>query len=390
MDRRWTVGLLAVSAAGALVLWIAFGLDAHDERPPAASEGAAEAQPPRQKAVTASESEPSNPDEARPGESDVDAEDGHHVGATDGAPAGQVALGHIIDPCRALRESRPPPDFEQVSVDGATVHWLPDEGSLIEPDVLAHLTAGLVARAAKITGTSPRAHLNVIVYPSYGSFHDRGGAPSGATGFYDGSVKLVEQRRKEIGVRLSTLRHEVMHAQLHVGAGCLPIWLHEGAAQYFAGTTWREEWIGMLRTGSVVPFEQLAASEVTDTNVDEKTLYAQSEAMVVLALAQNEARSLASIVSALAEVPADERVHLWNHLFPSLSRTEFLDWMAQWIFEVDAWTQVPGADTPLCCQGHRPFELRCYVAPPSEEEGATRWLDHSRASLGFCQAEELR
>jgi hypothetical protein len=302
-----------------------------------------------------------------------------------------VVLGHLVDPCRNVRPSLPPPGFEQASADGVTVHWQAEaassEGpSRIEGEVLAHLTVGLLERAALMTDAAPRGQLDIIVYPTTDAFHQIGGAPEEAAGFYDGSVKVVEQRRGELGISLRTLRHEVMHAQLHAGVGCAPVWLHEGAAQLFAGEVKRAVWIRMLRRSEVLPFERLAATAVDHVKADDELIYAQSLAMVVLALAQHEADTLRPLVDELETLPPDQRLAIWTRLFPTLSTHAFLDWMAQWLFDVRSRADVPPERTPICCQGRLPAELRCYAAP--EPRNARHWIDETRSPVGHCRASE--
>src|SRR5258706_549503 len=81
-----------------------------------------------------------------------------------------------------------------------------------------------------------------------GAFPGRTGAPPWAGGAYDGAVRVPAAPRNELGVSIATLRHEVMHAQLHAAVGCLPVWFNEGTAMYFAGAVPALEWLKLLRT----------------------------------------------------------------------------------------------------------------------------------------------
>jgi hypothetical protein len=88
---------------------------------------------------------------------------------------------------------------------------------------------------------------------------------------------LVAEPSTDFGVRISTMRHEVMHAQLHAGVGCMPAWFNEGAAQYFAGRPPLQTWMTMLKEREAFDFDALAAPTIVEApKEDASKLYAQT------------------------------------------------------------------------------------------------------------------
>src|SRR5262249_35755116 len=119
-----------------------------------------------------------------------------------------------IDPCEPVEELPLPTGFETLTAENVSIAWRPGEPAPTSPLVIAHLAAGVLAEAAQVTGTSVRSHLTVVLYPTKEDFQATG-APSWSSGLYDGLVRLPPDLASELGIRLSTLRHEIMHAQLH-------------------------------------------------------------------------------------------------------------------------------------------------------------------------------
>jgi hypothetical protein len=136
-----------------------------------------------------------------------------------------------VDPCTAIEDPEIPPGYEQTTADGNTIAWSratppgPADRPL-RPLVLARLVSALLEEAADATGTTARTSLVVIVYPSRDDFRAGAHAPAWSAGLYDGGVELPASAMADLGVDMETLRHEVMHAQLHLAVGCMPVWFN--------------------------------------------------------------------------------------------------------------------------------------------------------------------
>lgn len=311
--------------------------------------------------------------------------------------APQLRGQDTVDPCTAGFDPPVPPGFETVVADGITVAWAPGppaEGPYdvaLQPTAVAYLVNGLLAEAAALTATLRRDRLTVIVYPSQASFRAATHAPSWSDGIYDGgAVRIAARPTAELGVEIAGLRHELLHAQLHAAVGCMPSWLNEGLAMYFAGPAPVRPWLRMLRNPDSF---DLAALEVPSFAAlpDDRAerAYAESLAMVVfiverageagLQAAVQEARTAARDASPAAP-------DLWGRLYPGAGHRAVLDSLAHRIFGVP-----PGGELDailrgaVCCHGLRAVgELGCRGAAPRPDR--TRWIDQTRSPRATCDA----
>ena len=278
------------------------------------------------------------------------------------AHAFDASTQHSVDPCTALAEPSVPAGYERVTVRGITIAWDPDAiaggafDSPLRPSSLASLIAGLVDEAAQLTGTEPRTELTVIIDPTRDEYRTRTRAPAWSSGFYDGgAIRLFAATGEDLAVALPTLRHEVMHAQIHAGIGCTPWWLNEGLAQYFAGSPPIRDWIAMLRTGDAFDLRTLQDPAVRELAAEAVSRsYAWSLAMVVFIVERAGEPGLRSAAAAL-HAANNERtaVELWEKMQQDIGAPQILDFLATKLFgkpraELDA--LLAG---PLCCVGLR-------------------------------------
>jgi hypothetical protein len=294
---------------------------------------------------------------------------------------------HSADPCTALSEPVVPSGYEQITVGGITVAWEPSELTTaydvpFRPIALAHAAAGVLEEAAELTGTKPRAQLTVIVDASLEALRSRFKAPSWIGGLYDGGAVYVPARpNADLGVAMATLRHEIMHAQLHAGVGCVPFWFDEGLASYFAGETPTREWIGMLRSGEPFDLAAAQAPAVFDLQMANAVrLYAVSIAMVVHVVhrgGESALRHAIRIAQAADSQPA--ALDLWNRLPHHVDYQTLLDALAQDVFGTGL-----GGDLDailrgtVCCRDLRsPATFACRAAAQGEttsrREHCRRW-----------------
>lgn len=313
---------------------------------------------------------------------DVGEEDDAHF-----APplAERDAVLDTSDPCDPLVEVEVPPAFERVTASGVTVAW-PTEVTLAEPTALAHAVAGLVHEAARLTATPKRQRLVVMIHSSRDDLHLATGTPEWASGVYDGAVHVVADARSDFGVRMPTLRHEVMHAQLHAGVGCMPAWLNEGVAQYFSGRPPGDGLIAILKARAALDFEALSAPSIVETQTaDAARLYAESLAMVLYMIDHGGDEKLADVMQDLHETDAEDPRRraeaLWKTLYPSTSGADVRTSLARRIFGVARESELDAIFAgEVCCTGDRRLaEYRCHAAqpraagsPPEQGSGSLR------------------
>ncbi|MEO8554065.1 MAG: hypothetical protein ABI678_29020, partial [Kofleriaceae bacterium] len=224
-------------------------------------------------------------------------------------------VSHTLDPCEPIRAPDLPPAFEVRAFDGITIAW--DPAIDLEPAPLAYLTKGLLVQAGLETGTSPRDQLALVVYASADEFRDQTHAPRWAGGLYDGAVRIPASEHADLGVALEALRHEVMHAQLHAGVGCMAAWLDEGVAQYFAHEVPETPWLSMLGGRAKPSLVRLQVASIQDAVEDSPPLaYAQSYAMVLFAIGRGQ--SVHEMIRQTRRLGPRAPTTLWTVLFPGV------------------------------------------------------------------------
>ena len=390
---RWTAGVTGVAAAIALVV-VGYRVT-RDPKPraaPAPSPSEAPWESPPESPSESPSPSPSPSAEALPPE-ETRAKAPAAAGADDPRrPPPPAFVSHSADPCRAIAEASIPDGYEVVSAQGITVASQPGEPTLNEPTVFAYLVAGLLEEAALRTGTARRDRLTVVRYTSSANFHKLTGAPSWADGIYDGSVRLPAAGHADFGVLLRTLRHELMHAQLHAGVGCSPFWLNEGAAMQFAGKPPQHEWIRILREHRFVDPESLEGGTFEELSTgDLDVAYGQSLAMVLI---MAERRGASALGDALRELDAAAtqpkrpgRQGLWARLYPQVGRREIADSLARRVFKVPQGPELDGIFAgAVCCYGRGSIsELGCRGAPLNP--GKHFWVDSSREPRAYCEVD---
>jgi len=273
-------------------------------------------------------------------------------------PRAEPGPHHAADPCNAATEPVVPTGFDTLTASGVTIAWSPDPpnpGPLdmpFRPLVLAHVVAGILDEAATFTATPRRPQLTVIVYPTRDELIARTQIPAWADGVYDGAaVSVPVSPRGELGVSIATLRHEVMHAQLHVGAGCMPSWFNEGVAMYFAGPPPLREWLAMLRTPEAFDLQTLRRPAIDDAASERANrLYAQSLAMVVFVAEHSPATGVRDAVQMLHSARTD----LWEQLCPRATDRTVLDALAQKLFGLPLGGELDAVlKGSICCYGLR-------------------------------------
>lgn len=269
------------------------------------------------------------------------------------------------DPCEPLVEAVVPASFERVVASSVTVAWAP--GVIVrEPTALAYTIAGLLEEAANLTGTDPREDLTVFVHASRDALHLATDTPEWTSGVYDGAVHVVAEPRNDFGVRLPTLRHEIMHAQLHAGVGCMPAWFNEGVAQLFAGRPPVATWMAMLKERRPLDLDALSVPTLVEApEEDTSSLYATSLAMVLFELDRAGESGLARVVGDLHTAdPPDPRLRartLWKKRNPSVGSSDVRAALARRIFGVSSERELEAIFRGrVCCAGERRLEeLTC-------------------------------
>jgi hypothetical protein len=314
-------------------------------------------------------------------------------------PEAPELRGHdTVDPCSAGFEPTIPPGFESVIADGVTVAWPPsatprtspyDVG--LAPVAVAYLVHGLLAEAAALTGTLRRERLAVIVYPSRDALHAATRAPAWAGGIYDGgAVRIAASPGDELGVKLTTLRHELMHAQLHTAVGCMPSWFNEGLATYFDGAPPIQTWMKMLRSPDAYDLRSLQVPTFALMTAEQaERAYAESLAMIVMIVERAGELGLRSAVQVLRtarrDVPRAE-LELWDGLYPGSGHRDVLDALAHKVFGASSRGEVDRIfQGVVCCSGLRAVaDLRCHSVAPRPDRRS--WIDRTSSPRAVCDA----
>lgn len=303
--------------------------------------------------------------------------------------------GHdMADPCTAVVEPATPSGYATITAGDITVAWpaaapaAPGPSDIaLRATSVAYLVAGVLEEAAAVTGTVRRESLTVVVYPA-ADFVALTGAPTWASGAYDGAVRLPAVPRSELGISVTALRHEVMHAQLHTGAGCIPAWFNEGSAMYFAGEVPVLEWLGWLRARDGVGLAGLHGPGFTEMTADRAgRAYAISLAMVLFAIEQAHGEGIQPAVrAALAAGRGSPRasLELWDRLFPGADERAVQDLLAGKLLGVGTGGALDDKlRGGVCCYGLRsPGETACRSVPA--RAGSRIWSDRSGPRVAQC------
>jgi hypothetical protein len=266
-------------------------------------------------------------------------------------------ITHSIDPCEPVEISEIPDGFGKLAALGITVAWDPEV--TVEATTIAYTTAGLLAQLALVTGTTARSELTVIVYASPDDYHAKTGAPAWSAGLYDGAVRLPPAPRQDTGVEQRTLRHEVVHAQLHAAVGCTPIWLDEGLAQWFENQTPDREWLRMLHDRKGLDLAAMSASTLEDVHAERpEQVYAQSLAMVLYAFDRGD--NLEALLHDKRGPPLD----LWGRRYPEASDVDVLGSLARRVFGVALGPELDAIfERGVCCRTGSLVDFACHAAP---------------------------
>lgn len=295
------------------------------------------------------------------------------------ASATPHAQADTLDPCAPLRAPEIPSAFESQMIDGITIAW--DPALEIEAATLAYLTKGLVVQASIVTSSVPRDQLAVVIYATADDLRAQTAAPAWARGLYDGAVRLVAAPHDDFGIVLETLRHEVMHAQLHAGVGCMPAWLDEGVALYFGHELLQSELLDLLSGSARPSLDRLQVSSIVDAVTDSPlTTYAQGYAMLLFALGRGH--PIAEIMQRAHRLGPRAPARLWSDLFPGVDDRDVLDALAQRIFSLPAAAAATQIASGTCCTRNG-VELTC-VAATARPERRKHWIEQHR----MCRASE--
>jgi hypothetical protein len=188
------------------------------------------------------------------------------------------------------------------------------------------------------------------------------------------------------GVNVETLRHEVMHAELHAGAGCMPIWFNEGMAMRFAHEIPKAEWFGMLRERRTLDLASLSSPSIRESQPPEVGIvYAQSLAMVLyvedhgsLVWVTHDLRS-----AGWREAEPNART-LWSRLYPTVTSDDLLASLGKRILGVPSSADLAAIfSAAICCHGRRLDNFGCWGAPLRPDK--TVWFDASRPPAATCR-----
>lgn len=257
------------------------------------------------------------------------------VRAADSAPLHPVRRGRAAyDPCVEPLPAHvaPPEGLELVAAGRIQVafhrSWLDVDDAL----ALARSADDALVEAAALVDFPPREHLLVLVHESHEAMAEATGVPPWTAAAYDGAVHVVAHQHA------GSLRHEVLHAELHAAAPCAPYWLDEGLATYFQGQPLRRalSWLRMIHAHMWIPFDSLAALLGTDEGAEEMEmaevalLYAQSLAMVMMLADEGGPDAIArAVVRSRSGV---QRHDAWPLAMPGVGGEDLVRYLAGLLF----------------------------------------------------------
>lgn len=295
-----------------------------------------------------------------------------------------------IDPCGPVGEPEIPETFETRNIANVTLAWRADpdvDAEPFSPNMVGRVAQGILEDAAAATGTPRRDHLVIIVHPSLEELRGATRAPAWAGGLYDGAVHVPRSQIDELGVSLRTLRHEIMHAQLHVAVGCMPAWFNEGIAMYFEGRADVRGLLSLLRDRDLVDVDAMDVGGIQRLNPrSPERLYAQSLVMVLYALDHGHG-DLAGLVSRYRARRDDERAQVWQRWFPDARAPQLVEFLAHRVFGIGTGAALDVILAGVvCCSNERDVsKLACRApgAPPPEPD-RTSWMDRTRSPPAYC------
>jgi hypothetical protein len=294
------------------------------------------------------------------------------------APTPPGRVGHTLDPCTAVTAPELPSEFQTLTIDNITIAW--DPAVTLEPITLAYLTEGLLAQAALVTSTARRSSLAVVVYATLDDFRAQTHAPKWAGGLYDGAVRIPARASADFGLDMDSLRHELMHAQLHAGVGCMPAWLDEGLAQYFAREVPETEWLKMLSGGPAPSVAAMQVPAIEDVDGFKPSVaYAQSLAMVMLAIEHTS-----SIPEILRELHGGPPRKLWDRMLPGAGDRDVLEALSRRLFNLPLGRVAEELASGVCC-ARSGITLTCRGAHQRPNDRTLWFEDHE-----MCQMIESR
>ena len=142
--------------------------------------------------------------------------------------------------------------YERAERNGITIFWPAANLTNAQANEIAAAVDRDLDAAAALTGTERRTALTVIVYPSPSEMLAVSCAQAWTAALFDGTLRLIAAPTPE-GVRMTSVRHETLHAQLTPHAPNAPRWFHEGVAQSFRNRSIPDAWQLMVRNKTWVP-----------------------------------------------------------------------------------------------------------------------------------------
>ena len=388
-EKRLALAALAV-AVGMVILWYQVAKAPAPRRGEVSERAERVSEPaPAEDAATPSPGPgPASPPVIPEPENQPIAQIGEEPTEPSGSQTVRQRVFHVMDPCGPAPEPDLPAGYDEVSGRGVTVLSPPGLLGPVESAALLSDIHTILAEVAILTGTVPRASLTVVVYRSKDDFADATGAPPWAGGAYDGAVRLPLRRSSgEVAMRARTLRHELVHAQLHAAVGCTPLWFNEGLADYFEATVGSAEydWLEMLRQGTWLALATFGGglTEVLDPE-EARFVYSQSLLMVMYTIDRGGQSAIGRAVGSLRSGLDPNR--LWDDLHPGVTPRDVFRFLAVRLFDME-----PGpvlgeilAGT-ICCHSYQNLaDFRCGTGPPRPRGEARVWIDRTTRPISLC------
>lgn len=199
---------------------------------------------------------------------------------------------------------------------GVTLLYPPKKISSARAQELAQAIETALTEAASLTGLNKRQTLFSVVYQDRADMVASTCVPNWTQGVFDGVLRLHAGTLGNAIRMQRVVRHEAFHAQMGSVPMHAPHWLHEGAAQFFAGEMGpghMRSYRFMTKHQTHIPFASMDGSFlVIDSSADARLAYHQSLAMVQMMVADGGSTALAQAVNYLRQ--GGDSHMLWEHM----------------------------------------------------------------------------
>ena len=198
-------------------------------------------------------------------------------------------------------------NFEEVRYDRFKVLFEGHDDQLLAVQVSSILTRSFWKITEKL-GEYPSDSIVAILYTEK-QFRDNTRAPEWSVALYDGRIRIpTAGATKDPDLFESVLTHELTHAVVsHIARRGVPVWMHEGLAQYFEGEDRQAALRRLKASGRYMPLSRLEGSFTSLNATDAKMAYDES-LLAVSVIMERAGFGWGRLLHSLADGESVERV----------------------------------------------------------------------------------